>query len=268
MEFNIYLFVVFMEILVISRISNACDTSACISSNGDICNNNGVCDCGVCTCNVKHSGPTCEEGCDKYAGCVGCKIFGTGPVSIIDCLIHCDEIATYYPVDKKDFDVPQPSDDKKLCQVLNYKYCMESFRIGEMSGGYRDLHVRVEEDCDPKYRPTEPTKPTAVIDVTIDEPEDKTTTQLTTKLGTKLKPTTKVTTIKYEVESNDSNDSNDIDVSKDVKEDTEDDPDKPQENVAPVAGSSRDNTFDSNGTDIVKLSNLCALLISLYYVLS
>lgn len=152
-----------------------CDDSNCIASNGTTCNGQGVCDCGVCKCVGEYSGPTCEEcptcpsPCDIYKDCVSCKIFGTGPLGAMNCIIHCDNVATFLPVEKSEFDAPTGDDGMMLCRNLNGAYCMESFRIGGMREGYRDLFVRTEEDCSAKYIPTNP----PVIEVPMDNTKDE-----------------------------------------------------------------------------------------------
>lgn len=164
-----HILIVSCALLAVNIFARACDDANCNSSNGTVCNEKGTCDCGICKCEEPYSGPTCEEcptcpsPCEIYKGCVGCKIFGTGELSAMECIIHCDYIASYFPVDQSDFD-SAIDDDKILCRTLNEDYCMESFRIGKMTDGYRDLYVRTDVDCDAKYLPTEPT----VIEVPLD----------------------------------------------------------------------------------------------------
>lgn len=160
MEYYVYL--IFTCFLLPVPHVLGCKDINCYASNGTICNQQGDCDCGVCKCTGSYSGPTCEEcdtcppPCDIYKGCVGCKIFGTGPMSTMECIVECESLATYYPVDKSEFDNPRPNEDKILCNNLNKDYCMESFMIGGMADGYRDLYVRTEKDCSVEYLPANP----------------------------------------------------------------------------------------------------------------
>lgn len=161
MEFNVYLILSCAVLLFVVHVFG-CDDSNCIASNGTVCNGQGVCDCGVCKCEGQYSGLTCEEcptcpsPCDTYKDCVSCKVFGTGPLGAMKCIIYCDKIATFFPVEKSEFDDTTSDEGKMLCRNLNNANCMESFRIGGMRDGFRDLFVRTEEDCSVKYIPTNP----------------------------------------------------------------------------------------------------------------
>lgn len=86
-------------------------------------------------------------------------------MSTMECIVHCESMATYYPVDKSEFDNPKSDEDKIVCNNLNKEYCMESFMIGGMADGYRNIYVRTDMDCSDKYLPTDP----PVIEVPLDD---------------------------------------------------------------------------------------------------
>lgn len=174
MEFNVCLILSCAVLLFVVHVFG-CDDSNCIASNGSVCNGQGVCDCGVCKCEGQYSGLTCEEcptcpsPCDTYKDCVSCKVFGTGPLGAMKCIIYCDKIATFFPVEKSEFDDTTSDEGMMLCRNLNNVNCMESFRIGGMRDGFRDLFVRAEEDCSVIYIPTNP----AVIEVPSDNTKNE-----------------------------------------------------------------------------------------------
>lgn len=151
MNMKLIAFVV-LSICVYSLVTGqGCDSRNCNASNGSVCNDKGTCECDTCKCEAPYSGPTCEEcptcpsPCELYKGCVGCKIFGTGDLGVLECINQCDYLANYLPVEKEEFDIIK--DDDVLCTQLNEEMCQESFKIGGMSMGYRDLYVRTEMDC-------------------------------------------------------------------------------------------------------------------------
>ncbi|KAH3774025.1 hypothetical protein DPMN_175396 [Dreissena polymorpha] len=159
--------------LVMSSVwSDKCDDRNCQASNGAICNSQGSCMCGECACEGEYSGPTCEEcptcpsPCEVFKGCVGCKIFGTGPIGVIECVSRCDFVANYIPIEKEDFD--EVEDEMMLCSYFNEEYCLESFKIGDMSEGYRDLFVRTDINCSMPIPTTTTTMSVIEIDVTED----------------------------------------------------------------------------------------------------
>lgn len=171
MEMNGWIIAVVSVCVCVLASGDKCNNRNCNASNGSVCNDKGVCDCGVCKCEPPYKGPTCEEcptcpnPCEMYSGCVGCKIFGTGPMGIMECIAQCDYMANYIAVDKTDFDTTD--DGTILCSQFNEEMCMESFRIGGMSQGYRDLYVRTEMDCEVPIPTTSTTL--SVIDVgTVD----------------------------------------------------------------------------------------------------
>ncbi|WAR13085.1 ITB3-like protein [Mya arenaria] len=168
--------VMLVFVLVSVRAAPGCDDTNCRASNGEMCNGKGECKCGVCTCAEGHWGPTCEEcrtcptPCSVFKGCVGCKIFGTGPIGVIECLSQCDYIANYLPVEKEEFDTTE--DERILCSFFNEGMCMESFKVGGMTQGYRDLYVRTEMNCSVPIPTT--TTTLSVINIgTIDDSDDK-----------------------------------------------------------------------------------------------
>lgn len=254
MEFNIYLFAIFLEILIFScGMDASCDIENCRASNGTRCNYKGDCDCGVCSCYEGYSGPTCEEcatcasPCDVFRACVGCKIFGTGPKSIMDCLNECDDIATYLPEYGK-YEEPVSPSEKITCHTVRKmsrnKFCRESFLIGDMSQGYRNLYVYTEVDCSIEYKPTEG----PVIEVTVDLKEEN---EMTTTTRTKIE-------IDVDNKVHDEDDKDDVD----------NDTQKHQVNASPVSGSSRGNSYDNNSADTVRFSVYSILLITLSVLFS
>ncbi|PIK50527.1 beta-C integrin subunit, partial [Apostichopus japonicus] len=68
-------------------------TDTCIAPNGRLCNDEGDCECGACTCRnpEKFSGATCQlckdcpSECEINEPCVQCKAFGTGPYDDKQC---------------------------------------------------------------------------------------------------------------------------------------------------------------------------------------
>lgn len=182
MDINILLnLLLFLSVYVLVS-ADGCNNVNCQASNGSTCNDKGTCDCGVCKCEDGYWGPTCEEcatcpsPCEVFRHCVGCKIFGTGEMSVIDCLNMCDYLANYLPVEKEDFDTISMTDERILCTQFNEEQCMESFRIGGMTDGYRDLYVRTEMDCEAPIPTTTTTTTLSVIeiDVTDDSAKDET----------------------------------------------------------------------------------------------
>lgn len=223
MEFSDYF--IFSCIVLSVHVFACSDNANCIATNGTICNEQGICDCGKCKCKGSYSGPTCEEcptcpsTCDIFKDCVGCKIFGTGPLSPMECIIKCEYIGTFLPVDKSKFDNIPAEDDRILCNNLNEAYCMESFRVGGMRDGYRDLFVRTEEHCDAKYIPTNP----PVIEVTLEKTKgEKTGPHDEPADGSKGKP----------------------------------------EDVAAVSGSNQDQRVGDNSADTRTLSSYLLLLVA------
>ena len=92
-------------------------------------------------------------------------------MSIMECIEICDTIANYNPVDPSEFDVDNSAYHAfPLCERIDRRNCVESFRIGEMSAGYRNVYVRTDTDCN---RPTEaPTKKTTeTYEIVKPEPE-------------------------------------------------------------------------------------------------
>ena len=167
------LVVVLVSVCLLTIVAGqAYDDKNCEASNGSVCNDQGKCSYGICTCTKPYAGVTCEEcpncpnSCAIYGGCVSCKIFGTGPLGVLECLNRCEYIGNYIPVSKEEFDVAK-DDNSKLCIFRNKENCQESFRIGGMSEGYRDLYVRTEMEC--FKEPLKTTTTLTVIDVgTVD----------------------------------------------------------------------------------------------------
>ncbi|KAM3614393.1 uncharacterized protein V6R79_013391 [Siganus canaliculatus] len=62
------------------------ETASCTASNQMLCSGRGSCECGLCRCEESYMGmtcescPTCPNICVKYAHCVECRVFGTGPM--------------------------------------------------------------------------------------------------------------------------------------------------------------------------------------------
>ena len=207
MELDKACFVVLLLLSVfVSVRTENCNTDNCYATNGYSCNDHGSCDCGTCTCDAPYKGLTCEEcptcptPCEVFKGCVGCKIFGTGFIGIMECLTRCDYVANYIPVDKEQFDVEDDMSDHMLCKHTNEDMCVESFKIGGMTGGYRDLYVRTEVECMSIEVPTFPTyipETTPVVDESTFMPirttEAKLSMTTTLKIPTKTgNPTTVV----------------------------------------------------------------------------
>lgn len=157
-NFVCVLVVHFAMLIALAEQDSCVDNSNCKATNGNICNRHGTCDCGVCQCDGLYSGPTCEEcptcpaPCQTFQDCVRCKIFGTGPISVMDCISQCDNFANYVPVENEDF-LDMSGEDRYLCNYINAEFCMESFRIGNMSNDLRNIYVRSDTDCK-KYAPT------------------------------------------------------------------------------------------------------------------
>ncbi|XP_052818950.1 uncharacterized protein LOC128244881 [Mya arenaria] len=167
--------VMLVYVLVSVQSVPGCDDTNCRASNGETCNGKGECKCGVCTCTEGHWGSTCEQcstcptPCSVFKGCVGCKIFGTGPIGVIECLNQCDYIANYLPVEKEEFDTTE--DERILCSHFNEGMCMESFKVGGVTKGYRDLYVRTEMNCSVPI-PTTTTTTVSVINIESNNDSD------------------------------------------------------------------------------------------------
>lgn len=80
-----------------------------LSENNEVCSGHGVCECGMCKCQVttegRYSGrycekcPTCSDRCEEFKDCVQCQMYETGPHSKEECLEKC-KLFTPIPVDK------------------------------------------------------------------------------------------------------------------------------------------------------------------------
>jgi len=128
-----------------------CDDKNCRATNGEICFGRGTCNCGVCECDDTYGGPTCEDcptcpdPCHVFKDCVGCKMFGTGTLSIMQCFSRCNYMGNFIEIDKKEFDTTM--DDLLLCEYFNKGMCLESFKVGGMTDGYRDVFMRNSMNC-------------------------------------------------------------------------------------------------------------------------
>ncbi|XP_033901161.2 integrin beta-2-like isoform X2 [Acipenser ruthenus] len=130
----------------------------CKNSNGTVCSGRGHCECNVCKCKPGYQPPFCEEcpaclsPCPKYAACIECLGFQSGPYSK-NCSKACSHI-THTNVDKVV--------NRKVCKEKDSENCWMIFTMEELDGEnqYKAI-IRNEREC------PEPPNITAIVAGTI-----------------------------------------------------------------------------------------------------
>lgn len=248
---------VVLALVLVCVCSESCDRNNCFATNGLMCNNQGTCECGTCKCDGEYRGPTCEECpdcpsvCEIYRHCVSCKVFMTGPYKFIECLDRCDNIMTPIPVYSKE----DLNSFPEICKFVNNENCVESFAVGGMSGGYRDIYVLTQTECLP-YVPPPPTNATSKIATT-------TTTETPSTTATSEETTT---TEEYMTEGDYDDEEKDI-VEVDGGDEQDDQGYKNKsEEAGPVSGSTRFQGDDNGSSSCVH--TISALTLTILVVLS
>ncbi|KAJ3611703.1 hypothetical protein NHX12_021717 [Muraenolepis orangiensis] len=136
---------------------NACDcsqdTSTCMASNQLLCNDQGLCECGACSCtDPKYQGltcetcPTCPGVCIKHKDCVQCRTFGTGD-KVERCEQECSEF-TLVKVKERD-GLPQPHDAAypiMHCKERDANDCWFYYTYA-VNNNTKEVHVVEKLEC-------------------------------------------------------------------------------------------------------------------------
>lgn len=124
----------------------------CISPNGKVCNDRGVCECGVCKCykDYRYSGRTCEicvtcpKKCEELRQCVLCRGWGTGTLNKTMC-----EECPYEMYIVKDHKAEGDNETTHDCQYVDqsdgctyyYRYLYDEFT------NFTKVWIREKKDC-------------------------------------------------------------------------------------------------------------------------
>ncbi|XP_022083289.1 integrin beta-1-like [Acanthaster planci] len=134
-------------------VGNACgcstSTTACLASNGLICNGRGRCNCNECTCDSPFQGDTCEVcktcigKCSSYRPCVECQVYGVdiSPAECSKCNVAVvieKELPTVNGSSPCVFPVPEGSNN---CS-LTYSFVYETLNNGTIL-----VHFEEPKEC-------------------------------------------------------------------------------------------------------------------------
>ncbi|XP_038047358.1 integrin beta-1-like isoform X1 [Patiria miniata] len=127
------------------------NSKKCISPDGLVCSNVGVCECGKCSCNdtKKYRGATCQNcdscpsECDLHKPCVQCKVYKTGkykdnPEACNSCP-HEVEVFEELP--------NRESTDRISCVFKDENNCNFEFTYRKLGEGNIELQAVEEPSC-------------------------------------------------------------------------------------------------------------------------
>ncbi|XP_058888027.1 integrin beta-2-like isoform X1 [Acipenser ruthenus] len=116
----------------------------CKNANGTVCSGRGQCECNVCKCKPGYQPPFCGEcpacpsPCPKYATCIECLAFGTGPHHR-NCSESC---STIRPI------IVDRLVDINVCKEKDFKDCWMFFSMKEMDGeNVYEAQISKEQEC-------------------------------------------------------------------------------------------------------------------------
>ncbi|XP_015214761.1 integrin beta-2 [Lepisosteus oculatus] len=129
--------------------SSACQclksTENCKNSRGNVCSGRGRCECNVCQCQAGYKTPYCEEcaacpsPCPKYAPCIECLGFNTGPFSK-NCSESCRNIIKHQ--------IKEDVGTKKVCKEKDTENCWMIFIMKELDGqNMYEALIKKEREC-------------------------------------------------------------------------------------------------------------------------
>ncbi|XP_037802014.1 kielin/chordin-like protein [Penaeus monodon] len=121
---------------------------------GEICSDQGICDCNTCICSATEDGrysgrwcedcPTCRSKCSQYKSCVQCQAFGTGDLSEEECTFQCTLFnSTMVQVAREE------TEGDRLCTFFDENDCRFHFTYGYDEDRVPVVRVQQTLKCPP-----------------------------------------------------------------------------------------------------------------------